>query len=571
MATTLPVATTLPPSREKTLSAVPVRIHDAGRTAQPPDAREQRLFRSLDMRNEGAVRVADVWQALARAGLARDDVRLRDTMAALGAFAPDDRLDRGDFYAAIRPNILLVEQALQGNLVVPDFQDVCRDLDWLFIATAENRAGAVADYIPQLSRVDPDLFGAAVCTVDGQRWARGDAQIDFCVQSCCKPINYCLALEEHGEAGVHGHVGREPSGRIFNELALSDEGKPHNPMVNAGAIMCAALVRQDLDAADRFDHVRARWRALCGGRKVGFNNAVYQSERQTADRNYALGYYMREHGAFPAGTDLIDTLEFYFQCCALEGTAETLATLAATLANGGVCPATGERVLQTSSVRHCLSIMCSCGMYDGSGEFAFTIGLPAKSGVGGALLVVVPNVMGLCLWSPRLDVHGNSVRGLDFCRRLVTTFNVHNYDNLTGGSDKKDPRVNRIEGQANRVNELIWAASKGDHGAIHRLVVRGFDQDAADYDRRTALHLPPKDAARRCGICWRTAPRSTRETAGAEPHSTTLTIMGTRTWRPCSSVTERRMATHRRTRTGAGRGRPVPSRSRSRCLRSSSS
>ena len=141
-------------------------------------------------------------------------------------------------------------------------------------------------------------------------------------------MNYCLALEEHGSEDVHQYVGREPSGRIFNELALGDDGKPHNPMINAGAIMSTSLIRQQLDKGDRFDFVLDRWTALCGGEKVRFNNAVYQSERQSADRNFALGYLMKEQGAFPQGTDLIETLDFYFQCCSIEANAEALSVLA---------------------------------------------------------------------------------------------------------------------------------------------------------------------------------------------------------------------------------------------------
>lgn len=455
----------------------------------PPDGRELRLFRSLDVHNTGEVSAGDFITALNRVGLLPDDVRLRETMTALEQYSPQDILDKQSFCELIRPNIFLVEQALQGNLVIPDFKKFCDEIDQMFRKSIENRAGEIAHYIPQLARVNPESYGVALCTIDGQRWAVGDSNVDFSVQSSCKPINYCLALEEHGEDFVHGFVGREPSGRIFNELTLTENGKPHNSMINAGAIMSSALIRQDLDNADRFDYVLSRWRALCGEQRVGFNNAVYQSERHTADRNFALGYYMREHGAFPPDTDLLESLEFFFQCCSIEMNAATMATVAATLANGGVCPVTGDRVLQMTNVQHCLSMMSSCGMYDFSGEFAFTVGLPAKSSVSGVLLVVIPNVMGLCLWSPRLDHHGNSVRGIDFCRRLVHTFNFHNYENMTGSSDKRDPRVNHIQSKANKVNELIWAASKGDHGAVHRLVVRGFDQDAADYDHRTALHL----------------------------------------------------------------------------------
>lgn len=240
-------------------------------------------------------------------------------------------------------------------------------------------------------------------------------------------------------------MGREPSGVSFNELKLNSHGRPHNPMINAGAIVCCSLIQREREFADRFDHVTNTWKELSGGEKTGFSNAEYLSERATADRNFALGYFMRENGAFPPNTDIVQTLEFYFQCCSIEANAEKLSVVAATLANAGVCPTTGRRVFSPETVQRCLSLMYSCGMYDFSGEFALTIGLPAKSGVFGALMVVVPNVGGFCIWSPRIDKHGNSVRGLTFCRRLVERFNFHNYDNLTGLTDKKDPRRRQLQ------------------------------------------------------------------------------------------------------------------------------
>ena len=232
-----------------------------------------------------------------------------------------------------------------------------------------------------------------------------------------------------------------------------------------------------------------RWAALAGGKRPSFSNSVYLSERQTADRNFALGYFMREHGAFPEGTELVDILEFYFQCCSIELTAEMMSVVAATLANGGVCPMTGERVFGPETVQNCLSLMYSCGMYDFSGEFAFTIGLPAKSGVSGAMMIVVPNVMGVCTWSPRLDRLGNSVRGIEFCKELVGRFNFHNYDNLTGISNKKDPRIQRIVSEGEMVTTMIWAASKGDLTVVQHLIARGANINSADYDGRTPLHL----------------------------------------------------------------------------------
>jgi glutaminase len=449
--------------------------------------REHAIYSRLEPDSDGRVRGSTLLRELLCAGLAPDDVRIREATEAI-LKDPRAPIDFGRFRELVGPNIVLVERALTGQLIIPEFTEFSAELQKIFDDSAKNRDGNVADYIPQLSRVDPEQFGAAVCTLDGQRFTAGHAREDFCVQSCCKPINYCLALEEHGEDKVHEHIGREPSGRGFNELALNDEGRPHNPMINSGAIMACSLIRPQEEVADRFDFVMGRWKALCGNQKVGFSNSVYLSERKTADRNFALGYLMQEHKGFPQQTNLIETLEFYFQCCSIETNAEQLSVVAATLANGGVCPTTGERIFSTQTVQNCLSLMSSCGMYDFSGEFAFSIGLPAKSGVAGAVFGVVPNVMGFCTWSPRLDRLGNSVRGIEFCRRLVETFNFHMYDSLTA-TEKHDPRRTRSESRSDEIGQMIWAASMGDLGGVNQLVARGVSINEADYDRRTPLHL----------------------------------------------------------------------------------
>lgn len=223
------------------------------------------------------------------------------------------------------------------------------------------------------------------------------------MQSCSKPITYCLALEEQGEEKLHKYVGTEPSGKTFNELTLNSHGLPHNPMINAGAIMCGALIRPGAAPSDRFDYVMSKWRDCAGNSKIGFDNAVYLSERQTADRNFALAYFMREKKSYPPDTNLLDILEFYFQCCSIETTTKAMSIIAATLANGGQCPLTGVQVFRPDHVKNCLSLMSSCGMYDFSGEFAFRIGIPAKSGVSGAIMLVIPNLMGMAVWSPRLE------------------------------------------------------------------------------------------------------------------------------------------------------------------------
>jgi glutaminase len=454
------------------------------------DAVYRKLFDSFDRDKDDRVSHWEVLARLQRCGLLPDDPRIHAALA--GADEIGKRVDFEQFTQLAQHNSSVIRRAVEGNLAVPDFAALSADFERMYRELLPLTSGAVADYIPQLRRVDPDQLAIAVCTVDGQRFSVGDAGNAFCLQSVSKTVSYCLALDEHGASRVHRHVGREPSGQSFNELALNRRGLPHNPMVNAGAIMTTSLIKPDLDLADRFDHVAATWRRLTGGGRIGFNNAVYLSERHTADRNFALGYSMRENGAFPPGVDLHETLEFYFQNCAIEVDAELLAIAAASLANAGVCPLTEDPVFGADTVQSCLSLMSSCGMYDFSGEFAFTIGLPAKSGVSGALMVVIPGLMGICVWSPRLDEHGNSVRGIEFCRQLVAEYNVHVFDSLAtvrGRTGKRDPRRKRNQSQIENVVALTWAASQGDLNEVRALIAAGVDPATADYDGRTALHL----------------------------------------------------------------------------------
>lgn len=288
---------------------------------------------------------------------------------------------------------------------------------------------------------------------------------------------------------VHRHVGREPSGRSFNELTLNDARLPHNPMINSGAIMCASLIKPNAPLAERFDYVMSVWKALAGNDHVGFDNSVYLSEKDTADRNFALAYFMRENKAFPPDTDLIATLDFYFQCCSITVTARQMAVIAATFANGGICPLTNNRVFSPGTTKNCLSLMYSCGMYDFSGEYAFTVGLPAKSGVSGSLFIVVPGVCGIAIYSPRLDKLGNSVRGVEFSKRLVEAFPFHTYANVVADHQLVDPRRSETASAVEPAFLMCAAASRGDVSEIRRLIAKGLDVNAADYDGRTALHL----------------------------------------------------------------------------------
>lgn len=455
------------------------------------------IFKAIRRSNENTVSISEFFGALERCGIPRNDPRIRETVKNAEAFESGERLSSEAFSAVIaRENVTLIHRAMRGDLVIPDFQDFRNRIANIFEYCRDLKSGDVARYIPQLARVDPELYAMAVCTIDGQIFSLGDDSENYCVQSTCKPINYAIALDTVGRRTVHSHVSCEPSGRSFNELTLNDRRLPHNPLINAGAIMCASLIRPHHPLADRFDYVMSVWRALSGGRRAGFDNSVFLSERETADRNFALAYFMRENRAFPADTNLMHTLDFYFQCCSITVDVRQMATIAATFANGGVCPLSVQRVFQSETVKDCLSMMYSCGMYDFSGEYAFTVGIPAKSGVSGSLMMVVPGVCGIAIWSPRLDKLGNSVRGVEFSKRLVEVFNFHTYANIVNENRLIDPRKVAVQRDIDGAAHLCAAAARGDLGEIRRLLANGVDLSKGDYDGRTAMHLAASEGQR---------------------------------------------------------------------------
>ncbi|XP_023965325.2 glutaminase kidney isoform, mitochondrial isoform X2 [Chrysemys picta bellii] len=382
--------------------------------------------------------------ALKSTGLRTSDPRLKECMdmlrLTLQTTSDGVMLDKDLFKKCVQSNIVLLTQAFRRKFVIPDFMSFTSHIDELYESAKKQSGGQVADYIPQLAKFSPDLWGVSLCTVDGQRHSVGDTKVPFCLQSCVKPLKYAVAVNDLGTEYVHRYVGKEPSGLRFNKLFLNEDDRPHNPMVNAGAIVITSLIKQGANNAEKFDYMMQFMNNMAGNEYVGFSNATFQSERESGDRNFAIGYYLKEKKCFPEGTDMVAILDFYFQLCSIEVTCESASVMAATLANGGFCPITGERVLSPESVRNTLSLMHSCGMYDFSGQFAFHVGLPAKSGVAGGIILVVPNVMGLMCWSPPLDKMGNSVKGIHFCHELVSLCNFHNYDNLRHFAKKLDPR-----------------------------------------------------------------------------------------------------------------------------------
>jgi glutaminase len=283
--------------------------------------------------------------------------------------------------------------------------------------------GAVAESLPELARVDPDLYGICVMTVDGVGHAVGDSSVPFTVQSIAKPFVYGLALEDLGLALVRRCIGVEPTGDPFDSVLPHDDvaARRFNPMVNAGAIATTSLI-QGRTRGQRWQRIRAALgRYMC--KQVTVDDAVLASKRQTDHVSRGLAYLMCSEGMIEG--EIEDVIELYFRQCAIQTDCHDLALMAATLANAGRNPVSGEQAISRRYVKHMLSVMFSSGLYDFSGQWAYRVGLPAKSAISGALIAVVPGRFGLAVYSPRLGTHSKSVRGVRTCEDISRMLELH--------------------------------------------------------------------------------------------------------------------------------------------------
>lgn len=297
--------------------------------------------------------------------------------------------------------------------------------DALGEVAASVRGGTVADYIPELADADPEAFGVSIASVLGRVYGAGDTAAEFTIQSVSKPFVYAFACDLLGSEAVHRRVGVEPSGEPFNAISLDARGRPENPFINAGAIVTTSLVPAS-DAADRFARIHDALSRFAG-RELDLDEDVYRSEADTGHRNRALAGLALAAGSL-ATADVDSATDPYFRQCSLVVTTEDLALMGATLANGGVHPLTRDRVVSERAARDTLSVMATCGMYDRSGAWAFRVGMPAKSGVGGGIVAVRPGEFGVGVYSPPLDEAGNSLRGVAMLEELSDRFGLHMFD-----------------------------------------------------------------------------------------------------------------------------------------------
>lgn len=429
---------------------------------------------------------------LQRNGFLSDDPKWQNCYEKLLLY---DQIDVLMFNNIFSSRTTELRKAVFKELVINTFNKFCHEITNIYIDLKNVIRGKVADYIPQLARVDPEKLGISVCTIDGQRHNEGNFDESFCIQSCSFPITYAIALEKLGEEVVHKYVDKEPSGQSYKSMVFTDKNMPYNPMINSGAIAVCSLIEAE-DASLRFEETVKWYTRLAGGKKPGYNNSVFLAEQASGTINYAMAYSMRGFNTL-YNRDIQDVLDYYYQCCSIEMSCNNLSIIAATLANGGVCPLTKERVLSSKTVRSVLSMMYSCGMYNYSGQYSFTVGIPSKGSVSGAMIIVVPGVCGFCVWSPKLDKYGNSVRGIEFAKRLVHSFEFHNFHCMKDPNNDEPKQIIQNKKKYSNFEVItcfLFGCAENDITSVRRFILNGIDVNITDYDKRTGLHLAASES-----------------------------------------------------------------------------
>lgn len=290
---------------------------------------------------------------------------------------------------------------------------------------SKTQLGKVATYIPGLSDANPSHLGACIIDFDGNIWECGDSRINFTIQSISKPISLMLAILDNGLDYVFQKVGKEPTGDAFNSMIRLEtnriKGKPFNPMINAGAIEVCSMIKGN-SVEERFGRILDFFRVITENPNLKMNESIYIGEKNTGNRNRAMAYFLKGEGLLDGNVE--DALDIYFRQCSIEVCAVDLAKIGRFFARNGVT-SSGTRIIDEATCKIVKSLMVTCGMYDGSGEFATKVGVPSKSGVGGGILSVVPNKYGIGVFSPALDEKGNSAAGVAVLSELSEKLNLN--------------------------------------------------------------------------------------------------------------------------------------------------
>ncbi len=389
--------------------------------------------------------------------------------------------------------------------------------------------------LPQeLQEQDPARFGVSICTVDGQQFSFGDAQLDMPIMNLCKPFLYALALKDAGEVEVHKRVGTEPTSADpsgYNLLSGSgshggDDEKPahpvaprpHNPFMDSGALtVCSVLANNSFsDKGERYTHIMRFMSELAGGRKIGFHNSVFLALKQKALKTLSISFFIKGMGCYPDGADPTDNAQLLFQAQSIEMSCESLAVAGATLAHLGHCPTTGAKILEQPHIRSTLLQLHSSGLNRFTGRWAFSIGVPACSSGSGMLLAIVPNVMAVAIYSPLLNDQSVPVRAFGFCEAISRLFRLNIFEHVVYRNDDVklvmtqpcELSIQRAQvtapplpppsvvaeseaggGDGPLTHELFYAAALGNAARVQELIAAGADVNKKNFDHRTPLHV----------------------------------------------------------------------------------
>lgn len=316
------------------------------------------------------------------------------------------------------------EYVKNESMLTQSIRNVTDEIYKKYLSDSE---GETASYIPELAKVNPNHFAIAITDVEGNSYSVGDTENTFTLQSISKPIVYGLALAERGVDYVHSKVGVEPTGEAFDSIIELEEKshRPFNPMINSGAIAIASLI-QGRNFAAKLKKIVEKIESFVG-HPLQIDEKVYESEKKTAHRNRAIAHLMKHFNVIDS--DIDETLDLYFRQCSILVNCKDLASIASTYANLGLQPQLKKQILDPDIVTQTLSLMFTCGMYDTAGEWAFKVGLPAKSGVSGAMFAVVPRQFGIGVYSPRIDKHGHSCRGQKVIHHIARELKVNIFGN----------------------------------------------------------------------------------------------------------------------------------------------
>ncbi|XP_036963240.1 glutaminase liver isoform, mitochondrial isoform X2 [Acanthopagrus latus] len=417
--------------------------------------------------SDGRINVNQFFEAIWSSGLHRSDPRLRECFFHLRKLQDaEGSVDRNTFHRCVTGFVSLILKALQGRFVIPDFSTFTEETQKLF-----SRCRQLSS-VQEKENMDSTKWGVSICTVDGQRLSLGDWAGSLVLGEVSWPLVYGVAVDLLGSDLVHRYVGMEGYSGYDSPFTLTKTGIPHSPLTETGAIVTTSLLqlagRLSAEEEEKFDSVLNVIRRLCNKEHVSLNCSSFQSSRKSSVRLHALSFYLQEKKCFPEKADITAALDLMLQCSSTEITCESGAAMAASLANGGLCPLSGDQVLSPAATRNMLSMMQVAGMKDYSTTFHYKTSVPAVSSSHGSLLAVVPGVLGLMAFSPELDACGNPWRAVHFCQELISTFQLHSFDIRTPFGQILAYRQWKAESEGYQIMNVLLAAFKGDVQALRR-------------------------------------------------------------------------------------------------------